>query len=396
MRAGPGTLVVNGYSERWLRQGFPWVYPTEVVAGAAAAGEIVQLRSVGGDELGAAIADDGWIRARRFRSDAGKIDAALISGRLRGALALRRSLGLGTTTTCFRWVNGENDDLPGVRLDVWADHVVISLDSPSLTRLLPALVEGIREVFPAVGSIHVGWRPDVRDGRVWPNPPGRIEGQAPGTVVVAEGGVRYRVEPAAKKDVGLFPDQRDNRTWLAPYYVGTRVLNLFCYTGAFSVHASVNGASEVVSVDLSRLYLDQLDENLALNVPLARHERIEEDALKVLDRFRRQGRVFDRIILDPPGHSHSGEGDWSGEQDYARLVAAAARVCAPGGWLIASSNLGSVSPRQFQGALVDGLRKANCQGRVIHTGGQAADFPSALHFPEGTFLKFVVIEVQHA
>jgi 23S rRNA (cytosine1962-C5)-methyltransferase len=101
-------------------------------------------------------------------------------------------------------------------------------------------------------------------------------------------------------------------------------------------------------------------------------------------------------VLDPPGHSHSESGDWSGEQDYARLVAAAARVCAAGGWIICSSNLGSVSPRQFQGAIVDGLRKAQCQGRVVHTGGQAPDFPAALHFPEGSFLKFVVIEVQHA
>jgi 23S rRNA (cytosine1962-C5)-methyltransferase len=154
----------------------------------------------------------------------------------------------------------------------------------------------------------------------------------------------------------------------------------------------------VVSVDLSRVYLDQLDTNLRMNgLPGAKtHERIEDDAIKVLDRFRRVGRTFDRIILDPPGHSHSSEGDWSGEQDYARLVAAAARVCTPGGWLVASSNLGSVSPRQFQGALVDGLRKAGAQGRVIHVGGQASDFPSALHFPEGTFLKFVVIEVSRA
>lgn len=396
-KAAPGTLVVNGYSERWLRQGFPWVYPNEVVAGSAAAGAVVGLRSAGGEDLGVAITDDGWIRARRFRSSAGKIDEDVILERLRGAWALRRALGLGDgETTCFRWVNGENDDMPGVRVDVWGDHVVISLDSPSLVQLIPMLVAGIRAVLHAVQSVHVGWRPDIRDGRVWPAAPGRVYGDSPGAVIVREHGVRYRVEPASRKDIGLFPDQRDNRAWLAPYYVGTRVLNLFCYTGAFSVHALVHGAAEVVSVDLSKVYLDQLEENLVLNGLEGGHEAVPQDALKVLDRFRRQGRVFDRIILDPPGHSHSAEGDWSGEQDYARLVAAAARVCAPGGWLIASSNLGSVSPRQFQGALVDGLRKASCQGRVIHTGGQAADFPSALHFPEGTFLKFVVIEVQCA
>lgn len=415
VRAEAGVLVVNGYSERWLRQGFSWVYPAEVLGGVAAAGAEVRLRSAAGEDLGVAIADDGWIRARRFRTTAaagavrGSIDAALLRGRLDNALKLRQALNLGnaaSTTTAWRWINGENDDLPGIRVDVWGDHVVVSLDSPSLVGLLPALLSALRAALPAVQSVHVGWRPDSRDGRVWPAAPGCVYGEAPGVVVVRERGLEYLVEPAARKDVGLFPDQRENRTWLEPFYPQTRVLNLFCYTGAFSVHALASGAAEVVSVDLSKPYLDRLDENLRANglgAPDAdggarsgTHERIEDDALKVLDRFRRQGRVFDRIILDPPGHSHSDAGDWSGEQDYARLVAAAARVTSPGGWIVASSNLGSVSPRQFQGAIVDGLRKASCHGRVLHTGGQAADFPAALHFPEGSFLKFVVMEVQRA
>lgn len=416
VRAEPGVLVVNGYSERWLRQSFSWVYPAEVLAGTAPAGAEVRLRSAAGEDLGVAIADDGWIRARRFRTTAspagsprGSIDAALLRARLDNALQLRRSLNLGTaasTTTAWRWINGENDDLPGIRVDVWGEHVVVSLDSPSLVGLLPALGSALRAALPTVQSVHVGWRPDSRDGRVWPAAPGCVYGAAPGVVVVRERGLEYLVEPAARKDVGLFPDQRENRTWLEPFYSQTRVLNLFCYTGAFSVHALASGASEVVSVDLSRPYLDRLDENLRANglgapdsgggARSGTHERMEDDALKVLDRFRRQGRVFDRIILDPPGHSHSEAGDWSGEQDYARLVAAAARVTAPGGWIIASSNLGSVSPRQFQGAIVDGLRKASCHGRVLHSGGQAADFPAALHFPEGSFLKFVVMEVQRA
>lgn len=404
VRAEPGTLVVNGYSERWLRQGFQWVYPAEVLAGSAASGAEVRLRSAGGEDLGVAIADDGWIRARRFLSATpdgagrGAIGAALLAERVRAALDVRRALRITDGgTSAWRWVNGENDDLPGVRVDVWGAHLVISLDSPSLVGLLPALVAALRAEAP-VESVHVGWRPDSRDARAWPAPPGCVYGAAPGTIEVEERGLRYRVEPAARKDVGLFPDQRENRAWLEPYYAGARVLNLFCYTGAFSVHALASGAAEVVSVDLSRPYLDQLDANLALNAARIHgtHERVEDDALKVLDRLRRQGRVFDRIILDPPGHSHSDAGDWSGEQDYARLVAAAARVAAPGGWVIASSNLGSVSPRQFQGALVDGLRKAGCHARVLHTGGQAADFAAALHVPEGSFLKFVVLAVHRA
>ncbi len=397
----PGVFVVNGYSERWLRQGFPWVYPAEVTAGTAAIGAVVRLQSPAGDDLGVAIADEGWIRARRYRTDPGNIDSALILARLNTAWDLRAALGLAPgsseATTCWRWVNGENDDLPGIRIDVWGDHVVVSLDTPSLCRLLPMLIEGVRERIPGVQSVHAGWRPDTRDGRVWPAPPGCLYGQSPGASTVYEDGLAYVVEPASKKDIGLFPDQRENRRWLARHYAGARVLNLFCYTGAFSVHALHHGAVSVTSVDLGKPALDRLDENLALNQLAAeKHERLEEDALKVLDRLRRQGRVFDRIVLDPPGHSHSAAGDWSGEQDYARLVSAAVRVCAPGGWVIASSNLGSVSPRQFQGALVDGVRKAGGLAQVLYHGGQAPDFPSATHFPEGTFLKFVVMAVRRA
>ena len=153
VRAEAGVLVVNGYSERWLRQGFSWVYPAEVLGGVAAAGAEVRLRSAAGEDLGVAIADDGWIRARRFRTTAaagaarGSIDAALLRGRLDNALKLRQALNLGnaaSTTTAWRWINGENDDLPGIRVDVWGDHVVVSLDSPSLVGLLPALLSALR------------------------------------------------------------------------------------------------------------------------------------------------------------------------------------------------------------------------------------------------------------
>ena len=143
-----------------------------------------------------AIADEGWIRARRFRGPGpGAIDQALITARIEVAARSRVTLGLCETgptrptaqgsgsarvdgeraarsPRCFRLVNGENDDVPGVRVDVWGGSVVISLDSPSLTALVPALVAAVRATLPAIGSVHVGWRPDSRDGRAWPAPPG--------------------------------------------------------------------------------------------------------------------------------------------------------------------------------------------------------------------------------
>lgn len=382
---------MNGYSARWLRQGFPWVYTAEVVGAAPVPGTEVALLAPDRGPLGTGIADEGWIAVRRFRADAGPV-AEVLPARVAQAWELRRG-ALPADTTAWRWIHAENDALPGIRVDVWGEHLVVSLDSPSLLRLVDPLCAAMAPFHPA-RSIHVGWRPDKRDPRVFPEPPGRVRGDAPGTVEVHERGVRFLVEPAARKDIGLFPDMRDNRVWLDPGWADRDVLNLFAHTGAFSVFAARAGA-RVVTVDLSRPALARARENFALN-GLDPGEILEEDVFRVLDRFRRQERHFDRVLLDPPGHSHGADGSWSGEQDYPRLVAAACRVVRPGGWLIAASNLGSVSRKEFQGFLSEGARKAGVSLQVIHEGSPAPDFPAAVHFPEARYLKFVVAVVRGA
>ncbi|MES2640043.1 MAG: class I SAM-dependent rRNA methyltransferase [Myxococcota bacterium] len=380
------TLTVNGYSEKWLRQGFPWVYPNEVTTGRAKPGEVVRLVTAAGVVLGTALADDGWIAARRFRDDEGPLDAALIRARVDAAFALRHG-ALPPDTTAWRLVNAENDDLPGIRIDVWGTQVVITLDAAALSPLLDALADAV-EALLSPRAILLAWRPDPRE-KDRPTPPPRVlRGTPEAEEPVSERGVAFLVRPGAGKDVGLFPDMRDNRAWLEPHWRGRSLLNLFAHTGAFSVSAAKHGA-ETVTVDLSQPYLDRAAANFAAN-GLPPGELLAEDSFKALDRFRRQGRRFDRVLLDPPGHSHSKDGTWSGEQDYARLVSAALRVLPPGGWLIAASNLGSVSPHRFQGMLVNGARKADRPLRMLHDGSQPLDFPAALHFPEGRFLKFVV------
>lgn len=381
------SLTVNAYSEKWLRQGFPWVYPAEVSAGRPRAGAVVALRAASGAALGTAIADEGWIAARRFRADDGPIDAALLLERVRAAHRLRARI-LPPATTAWRLVNAENDELPGVRVDVWADQVVVSLDSPSLEVLLDPLCDAIEEVLGGVGAILLAWRPDPRDRVTFDTRAGVRRGTAVEEVCVEERGTRFLVWPGAGANVGLYPDMRDNRAWLEPFWSGRELLNLFAYTGAFSVSAARAGA-DTVSVDLSQPALDRAAANFRAN-GMEPHALLAEDSFKALDRFRRQGRAFDAVILDPPGHSHSAGGDWSGEQDYGRLVAGALRVLRPGGWLIAASNLGSVSPHRFQGMLLAGARRAERPLRLLFDGGQAPDFPAALHFPEGRFLKFSV------
>ena len=389
------TLTVNGYSERWLRQGFPWVYPDEVQQGRAAPGGEVVLRSQQGNVLGTAIADDGWIAARRFRPDDGPIDGALLGLKLEKALRLRQAV-VPADTTAWRWVHGENDGLPGIRLDRYGGWLVVTLDSASLLPLVDPLLDQACRLAEVEGA-YLGWRPDPREKGEFraPRPAGCLWEPAPELLVVTERGVRVRVFPGAGKDIGIFPDMRENRRFLEPYWRGRRVLNLFAHTGLFSVCAALYGAREVVSVDLSARYLELARENYRLNeLPVEDDAFLVEDSFKVLDRFRRQKRMFDLVIADPPGHSHGDGGGWSGEKEYPRLVAASLQVLAPGGWLVACSNLGSISPKTFQGFLEEGAKRTGRRLVLIHEGTAAPDFPAALDFPESRYLKCWICAVE--
>jgi 23S rRNA (cytosine1962-C5)-methyltransferase len=385
---------VDAYSARWLQQGFCWVYPKEVVAGLPdRAGAEVTLQGPSGEALGRGLADRGWIAVRRYRDDGGPLDAAWMAARLDRAIGLRERVVLGPDTTACRLVHGENDDLPGIRVDLWDRWVTIVLDTPAAVPLLPLLVDGLRARRPELVGGWLCWRPDPRDPRdaagFEPRPHWLFgEGPPGGEVVVRERGLAMRVRPGEGPDTGLYLDMRDVRAWLAPHLAGRRVLNTFAYTAAFSVSAGLAGAGEVVSVDLSGPSLARARRNLEENgLDLAPHELVEDDVFKALDRFRRTGRRFDLAVVDPPSFSHGPSGTWSARQDMPRLVAAAARVLDRDGWLVVASNQGQVSPKEHRGAVADGLRKAGRPARELAFLGAPADFPAGVTFPEGHHLK---------
>ena len=384
-------VTVNAYSAKWLKRSFPWVYPKEHVSGKVQAGTWAQLREGSGPVLGTGLLDDGWLLARVFRHGEGPVDEAWIHGLLDQAASLRHAL-FGPETTGYRLVHAENDGLPGVRIDWWSHHAVVVLDSPALAPLLPWIVSWLEQLQPR--GIHLCYRTDPRDTRAGdPDPaPGLLFGHLPtGPIKVLERGITYGVLPHEGPDVGLYSDMRSVREFLEPTWAGTRVLNTFAYTGAFSVSAAFHGAAETVSVDLSSHYLDRAELNFGFNeLALDNHEFLVEDTFKALDRFRRQGRTFDRVLLDPPSYSHSKEGTWSAKKDLPRLVAAAARVLDPGGWLLVASNQGDLSPRDFRGQVLSGFERANRVGQELAVLSQSPDFPAASAFPEGRYLKVAI------
>lgn len=390
--AGDG-VVVNGYSEEWLSKGFNWVYREEVLGqtGALVSGQVVDIRSRAGKTLGTGVWDQaGKIAVRRFRAQPGPIDQALLGHRLSTARSARP---ISDNTTAWRWVHGENDDLPGVRVDVWGRHISIALDSDSLKGLLEPLIDEIVKqhetdaIWLSTRGVDAETGQKMSEGQIWGEP-------NDGVIRVLERGIGAQVYLGEGHDKGLYCDMRGLRAWLEPYWNGRRVLNTFAHTGMFSVAAAFHGASEVVSVDLSPRYLDRARTNFDINgLDPNAYEFLAEDTFKVLDRYRRKGDRFDIVIADPPSFSHGPKGDWAGKSGLSRLVQACAAVTQTGGWMVVASNQGAMTPKDFHRAIQLGGRKAKCQLRIIHQGSPPIDFPAALDFPESRYLKIWVVHV---
>lgn len=391
-RVEPTQVVVNGYSEQWLRQQFDWVYSGEVVAVGQQLefGDTAQIVSTQGQLLGTGIfagrGDERFVSVRRFRTSQGAIDQALLNARLAEAMRRRH---IPAETTAWRLVHSENDDLPGIVVDCWGDTISIVLSCQSLQSLLPMLLVAIDRVYPfqnAVGHVRL---PHGNQEYI-----GVLKGAIEERFLVQELGVQYWVSPQLSKDAGLFLDMRPLRGWLAQRgWTGLSVLNLFCYTGAFSVSAAYHGAHQVTSVDLSKHYLQRAMDNFTLNeLSVDAHKFIESDSFQALDRLRRKNQTFDVVIADPPSFSHSSQGTWSVENDLKRLVIACLRVLKPGGTLIMSTNHGKLPPRDFSKAILDASRKEKRRLRLVLNYVPGSDFPAALHFPEARYLKCWVLE----
>ena len=382
--APAGAAIVDGHSEEWLKKGFPWVYDEEIVAidPSLEPGSEVAIRARNGAALGTGILGEdprqgSNVRIRRFRTDEGPIDAAFLAGRLAEAVARRRIDG---ETDAYRIVHGENDGLPGIRIDRWADVLSVVLDSPSLERLTAPLLDRLEHASASLVARGKG------NAAKW------VRGERRPEVVVRERGLRFLARPEDGQDAGLYCDLRDVRAWMAPHWAGRRVLNAFGHTGAFTVAALAAGASEVVHVDLSPTYSAWAEKNVALN-ELRGAVFVVDDALKALDRLRRTGERFGVVVLDPPAFSTSDSGAFAVERDYGVLAANAVRVLEPDGWLVAAVHQGAISPRQFQQFLLDAEHRTGRTLRILHQGSPPIDFPAALSFPESRYLKVSIVEI---
>jgi 23S rRNA (cytosine1962-C5)-methyltransferase len=370
-----------------LVAGHPWIYRDRVPHGVRAPSG-TWFEVVAGRFRGHALWDSDSNIALRVFSRRGRPDGAWFAERVRDAFALRAPLREAGISG-FRLINGEGDGLPGLVVDWYAGYAVLSTYPRSVEALVPDVVRGLVEHAAPAGVVRRSTgapeRPGSRDLALLA---GRLP---PADLAIEEHGVLLRVDPRAGQKTGLFLDQRENRRFIAGLARGARVLNLFSYTGGFSLHALAGGAAHITQVDSAAAALQAARDNYALNHrDPDPHQFVVEDAFAYLQHQTKSRRHFDVVIVDPPSLARSKAQRGAALSRYRRLFADALRVTAPGGILAGASCTSQISLLDFHTVLAEAASRAHRRLQIIHDAGQPLDHPVLAGHPEGRYLKFVV------
>ena len=340
----------------------------------------------------AAYSPASQIRARAWTFDpAQQIDAAFFGTTIARACAARASLLSARHTAC-RLVHGECDGLPGVIADRYGDTVVVQLLSSGADFWRDTIATALCDETGAA-CIYERSDTDVRTLEGLPARVGAIIGVLPTRVDIVEAGIVYRVDVVHGQKTGFYLDQRDNRGLVGAHADGRRVLNAFCYTGGFTLAALAGGAAAVESIDSSAESLALARENLARNPALAadRAQWREADVFSELRALRNRGAQFEMIVLDPPKFAPMAAHAERAARAYKDINLLALKLLSPGGLLATFSCSGGVDAPLFQKILAGAAQDAGADAAIVARLAASADHPVALNFPEGEYLKGLLI-----
>jgi 23S rRNA (cytosine1962-C5)-methyltransferase len=326
------------------------------------------------------------------------VDAAFFARRIGRCVELRRLLLDLTDTDSYRLVHGEGDGLPGVVIDLYAGWAVMKLYSAGLTPYRPLLIEALKAAVPGlkgvIGRDELG-RDDAEDMSEEGKGTGRLlwGAEAPPVVDIRERGAHFGVDPWRGQKTGFFLDQRENRFLVRRLSQGRDVLNCFSFSGGFSVNAALGGARNVFSVDQDADAIALARENFQRNgLPAEKHDFLAADVFDVITSFKKEGRTFDLVILDPPAFAKSQKAVQAALDGYASLNRQALAIVRPGGLLATASCSARVTPGEFQGAVKEAAFNAGVELAMVEERYQPPDHPVRLQFQEGRYLKFLVFQ----
>ena len=410
------TVYLKPKKEESLRRHHPWVFSGAIArvvldakhkGDAPEEGELVCVRSAANEVLGVGHWQVGSIAVRILEFGVETLPADYWRTRVRAAYKVRETLGLvenGNDT--YRLIHGEGDFIPGLIVDVYADTAVVQAHSVGIHCCRREIAEAIVAEVPQVENVYYK-SDDTLPFKA------QIEGEKVGYLVQrtacglqdaslqdeefwsTENGLQFRIDWLRGQKTGFFIDQRENRALVERYAAGKEVLNMFCYTGGFSLYALRGGAKSVDSVDVSQKAIDLVEANVAKNFPKAKnHRAVTADAFEYLSAQRAEGRQFDLIILDPPAFAKHRDAIKNALRGYQRINAKAIEMIRPGGILFTFSCSQAVDKEAFRLAVFSAAAQVGRKVRILHQLHQPQDHPINIYHPEGEYLKGLVLYVE--
>lgn len=391
-------IILRKGKEESLGRFHPWIFSgaihhTESDA-ALEEGDIVEVLSFDGQFLAIGHWQIGSIAVRVLTFKQQPINQSFWAKRFSAALDVRKAIGVAgrEDNDIYRLVHGEGDNLPGLVVDVYGSTAVMQAHSVGMHVCRNDLANALKEVmgddlkavyYKSETTLPFKAQLGQENGFLW--------GES-NDDVARENGLQFHIDWLKGQKTGFFVDQRDNRSLVEQYAQGRKVLNMFCYTGGFSVYAMRGGAELVHSVDSSAKAVELVDANMHLNFPNDhRHKAFAEDAFRYMVEMQEK---YDLIILDPPAFAKHKDALRNALRGYTKLNAKAFEKIKPGGILFTFSCSQAVNKDNFRTAVFTAAAMARRKVRILHQLHQPADHPVNIYHPEGEYLKGLVLYVE--
>lgn len=408
------TVILKPHKEESLRRFHPWVFSGAIArvvldashpSAAPEEGELVCVRSAANETLGVGHWQIGSIAVRILAFGVSCLPADFWQERIRAAYRMREALGLTedsrqpVANNTFRLVHGEGDFLPGLIVDVYADTAVVQAHSIGMHVSRKEIAQALVKKVPQVRNVY--YKSD--DTLPFKAP---VDGEKTGWLTPApepmpdefwstENGLSFRIDWLRGQKTGFFIDQRENRALVERYAADKDVLNMFCYTGGFSLYALRGGAKTVDSVDVSQKAIDLVNINVARNFPKAvNHTAVAADAFDYLAAQKERNKTYDLIILDPPAFAKHRDAVKNALRGYQRINAKAIEMIRHGGILFTFSCSQAVDKEAFRLAVFSAAAQVGRKVRILHQLHQPQDHPINIYHPEGEYLKGLVLYVE--
>lgn len=382
-------LILNSQADRRLKKGHLWIYSNEVniektPLKTLEAGQLVQVQSASGQEMGSAFINPNALLCGRIvsRNSKAKINKKFLLKRLQDALRLREMCFPGPY---YRLVYGDSDFLPGVVIDRYGDYLVLQISVAGFDRMLDELVEALQELLEPKGIVvrnnHGARSLENLEDQV------QVIGDVPSVITVEENGAVFEIAPTSGQKTGWFYDHRENRAYLQLFAEGKTVLDVFSYVGGWGIEAAVAGAEQVTCVDSSESAIEGVLRNAELNEVSDRVSVIQGKALNVLKTMVAEKQQFDIVVLDPPAFIKKRKDQKAGEAAYRHLNELAIRLLGREGLLVSASCSMPLGKDTLMDIVRGAARHVDRNAQLIYSGGQGPDHPVHPAIPETDYLK---------